>query len=277
MTLDATAVEMLALLDLDPDDLDDARRFLTTAGDSAGRVRAANDLGRIVGTFLESPSPHVEHSTANGIFGLLATVPSTMALLAERGIDPRIMHETLADFGRHFRRFRRIHSRFGLANWKWFLRHIAGNLFSLGRLQYQLFQCQEEVEGITGRWVAGIHIPGDSGPLRPNLVDASLSLANEFFDAAFPDLEVEYAVCASWLLDPWLVARLPGSNIERFAHRFAPWGSAYDDPMGPPYFLWGSRDPADLPEWGRSRLENLVLERIASGGQWQVATGYLRL
>jgi hypothetical protein len=271
------AESSLRLMDLESEDARDATRLLMTAPTSSpSRLAACVEVAGFRGTWMQW-APDLELDAENAILALLLAVPATTDLLQQRGLDPEIIESTMADFGRHFRRHRRFFGGFGLSNWRWFLGHVAGNLYGIGRLQYKIHQSDVVIDGRRGRWVAGIHIPGDSGPLTPAAVEESLRTATTVLARVHPDLGIRYATCTSWLLDPWLTARLGSSNISAFSSRFTSFAPPIDDPTDPPYFLWGSRDPAMWPERGTSRLERLVLERIGDGGVWQAGNGYLRL
>jgi hypothetical protein len=267
----------LHLMDLDSTDARDAVALLRTIWTySRSRLAECSYVAGYRGTWLQW-TPDVELDAESAVSALLLAVPATIDLLELRGLDHEIIQSTMADFGRHFRRHRRFTGGFGLSNWRWFLGHVAGNLYEIGRLQYKIHRSDDDIDGMRGRWVAGIHIPADAGPLTPAAVDESLRRASTMLARVYPNLDIGYATCTSWLLDPWLSARLSNSNISAFASRFTGFAPPEDDPTDPPYFLWGSRDPAKWPERGTTRLERLVLERIGDGGVWQAGNGYCRI
>ena len=186
-------------------------------------------------------------------------------------------------FGRVLDLNHAVHGRFGAEVHRWLGWHWAGSLYQLGRLQYALRQDTEphgdSIPGVEAdEWLLDVHIP-DTGPLPPATVDESLDAARAFFAEHFPDKPVRTAICASWLLDPYLLEHLPpGSNIVRLAMRFTPYGEPRDVPGDAVYFTFRTRDMEHLDRLPRdTTLQRVVLDRIAAGGTWQLGYGFLRL
>jgi hypothetical protein len=176
---------------------------------------------------------------------------------------------------------RRVHGHFGLDTWSWLTLHMAGNLFRLGRLQFHLIRSKHQ-DGPGGSlpygsdWILGVHIPEDGG-LSPELVDASFTEARWFFPHYFPDKPATVATCESWMLDPYLVERLPDSNIASFARRFT-LDRCTDAPTDAVYFTFRKRGLENLDKLPReTSLQRIVLERIDDGGTWQLGHGHLAL
>lgn len=211
--------------------------------------------------------------------GMLRFVPELLAWHRDRNITADVTRATLADFGRNLAINRRVHQRFGMDTYKWLTHPFAGRLFQLGRLQYLLHQPQADIPGVqAGEWIVGIHIPEDGG-LGIASVRESLALAAAFFAAHFPDRPVRTANCESWLLDPYLRARMhPDSNIAQFVDLFSPYGQPRDEPTDAVYFTFRTRRMDALGKLPRNTtLQKLVLERIAAGGTWQLGFGALQL
>ncbi|MGL3807282.1 acyltransferase domain-containing protein [Paeniglutamicibacter sp. R2-26] len=201
------------------------------------------------------------------IEAILRFAPVAAERLERTGVSPAVIEATLADIGKQMELHRRTHGDFGLETWWWLLLHLAGVLFRIGRLQHQLHR---ETPG--GPWSITLHIP-EGGPLDPASVDESLALAAAFFARHFPDARIDHASCDSWLLDPYLSASLPASNIARFAARFSNV-EPRDQPHDALYFTFHvpkGTDPRLLPR--DSSLQRLVAGRIEAGGTWQVAKG----
>lgn len=216
-------------------------------------------------------------SAEDGAAAVFHLVPHIVERLSARGVPDDVIASTVGDLGRHLRRHRAVTGDAGLLNWSWFAVHISGNLLEVGRLQYEVASGKPEVPDAFGPWVLKIHIPALSGPLLPELVDASLQRGAIEVRRAWPDIAVSHAVCESWLLDPYLADHLTPSNISSFAGRFTPYAEPFDEPTDPLFFLWGHRDAERMPEHPSSRLERVVAERIRAGGTWQAGRGALLL
>ncbi len=209
------------------------------------------------------------------IEALLRFAPSVHAYHLELGISPAVSAASLADMGLQLRINRRVHGRFGLDTWSWLTLHMAGNLFRLGRLQFHLVPADGRGSG----WVLGVHIPEDGG-LSPcaggcQFCGGGILLPPRYF----PDKPARKATCDSWMLDPYLVERLPDSNIASFAGRFT-LDRCTDAPTDAIYFTFrqrgGLHDLDKLPR--ETSLQRVVLERIDDGGIWQLGGhGHLAL
>ncbi|MGO4590862.1 acyltransferase domain-containing protein [Paenarthrobacter sp. 2TAF44] len=272
--------ELFQLLDITGEDAMECTTLLDR--NPSGHVLDALELlQQRLGTFpAESSSPHHFGETV-WIEALLRFAPSVHAYHLELGISADVSAATLADVGLQLRINRRVHGHFGLETWSWLTLHMAGNLFRLGRLQFHLIR-SERGDGPEGNvayasdWVLGVHIPEDGG-LSPALVDASFDEARSFFPHYFPDKPATVATCESWMLDPYLVERLPNSNIASFARRFT-LDRCTDAPTDAVYFTFRQRGLENLDKLPReTSLQRIVLERIDDGGTWQLGHGHLTL
>lgn len=165
-------------------------------------------------------APH--HAAGRGYLSLLALVevaPLVHAELLRRGLDVSTAWKSLSDLGQQVHIHRLVHGTFGFSAAEWVAKNYSGSLVWLGRLQFTI-----EHDSQWG-WVLGCHIP-ETGPLRPEEVDASLARLPTELLPAFPEFNFSRVTCHSWLLDQQLVARLdPESNMARFARRFTPYGT----------------------------------------------------
>jgi hypothetical protein len=222
------------------------------------------------------------------VYAFIATVPLTRAEHERRGISAEVSRRTLADLGRHIAVHRRRHGVGGLLVPDWLSLHLSGELYQLGRLQFQRGKLGER----TGRAAAAagapvgpgssyleLHIADFSGPLSPRACDRSLDLAREFFPKHYPEERHTVASCASWLLDPQLARYLPeDSNIVRFQRRFhsanAPQENYDRDALG---FIFGDPDlPLEtLPR--DSTLQRAVVDHLRSGAHWYGGRGWFEL
>ncbi|MBX7548884.1 acyltransferase domain-containing protein [Streptomyces sp. tea 10] len=215
----------------------------------------------------------------------LAAIPRTLARHRDRGIPPEISRRTLADLGRHMAAHRRRHGTTGVQARCWLVRHFRGELFQLGRLQFERARLGQRsapviaaagAAAVPGTPCLNLHIPDFHGPLTPAACDRSLAWAREFFARHFPEERPVAALCHSWLLDRQLRRYLPAdSNIIRFQDRFR---TAREDSepadTEPVQFVFG--DPglpvAELPR--RTSVERAVGDHLRAGGHWYIGHGW---
>lgn len=231
-----------------------------------------------------------ELGTCFYVFVFLAALPHVRAYHRRRGIPDDVARRTLADLGRHMAVHRRSHGGRGVPVPDWNALHFRGELYQLGRLQFQRARLGPRMaEAVARAGLAlgpedrclSVHIPDFRGPLSPAACDRSVALAREFFRRHFPDERYEVAVCHSWLLDPQLRRYLPAdANIVRFQDRFrlAPRGADEEpDDTVPVGFVFGDRDlPVDrLPR--RTRVERAVGDHLRAGGHWYGGHGWFAL
>ena len=222
------------------------------------------------------------------VYVYLALLPHTRELHRRYGIPDDVSRRTLADIGRNVAVHRRRHGVGGMnAPW-WALLHLRGELYQLGRLQFQRATLGERGAAAAaqaglpfgpGSPALSLHIPDFSGPLGPQACERSLELARAFFPRHFPDEPYPIATCHSWLLDPQLKTYLPPeSNIVRFQERF---NLAYTSPEKADKdvisFVFGdsSRPLDQLPR--RSTLERAIVDHLRSGGHWHLGHGWFEL
>ncbi|MFI9649761.1 acyltransferase domain-containing protein [Streptomyces sp. NPDC052040] len=253
-------------------------------------TRFVRDMGEI-GKACEPPLLPPSAGALGRYFHLyvfIAALPFVRAHHRERGIPEEVTRRTLADLGRQVAVHRRRRGTGGLLFPWWLALHFHGELFQLGRLQFQRTRLGER----TGRAVAAaghpqgpgdpcleLHIPDFRGPLSPSACARSLDLAREFFARHYPGERQKTAVCHSWLLDPQLRRYLPAdSNIVRFQDRFR---TAHEEPTPddgvPVGFVFGDPDlpVEDLPR--RTRLERAVGDHLRAGGHWYTGHGWFAL
>ncbi|WP_405887650.1 acyltransferase domain-containing protein [Streptomyces sp. NBC_01136] len=296
----------------DADELPDILLDLTVAHEHinelvALRARLAADpeamtlLARCVGRFVrdmgeigkgwEPPAFPASTGPLGRCFHLyvfVAALPYVRAYHRGRGIPDDVSRRTLADLGRHVAVHHRRLGTPGLLFPWWIALHFHGELFQLGRLQFQRARLGRR----TGRAVAAaglgvgpgdpslsLHITDFHGPLSPAACDRSLALAREFFARHYPDERHEVAVCHSWLLDPQLGRYLPAdSNIIRFQERFeVAYRETTPDDGVPVGFVFG--DP-ELPTGAlprRNAVERAVGDHLRAGGHWYGGHGWFAL
>lgn len=142
---------------------------------------------------------------------------------AEKGIDEKILLDTLKDISIWLDTWSELKGEMYLGEMMWLQRHLQMKLFRLGRLQFCMDVSHYDAPAFglkKGDPVIEVHIPAD-GPMTPEECDASIQMAKEFFKKYYPDYEYRCFCTHSWLLDPQLKNLLSeDSNIIKFQNRF---------------------------------------------------------
>jgi hypothetical protein len=220
------------------------------------------------------------------VFVFLAMLPHLRKVHRQRGIPEHVSWLTLTDLGRTVAMHRRFHGTGGLRDPNWLVRHFTGNIYQLGRLQFERTTLDQRLGPSIAR--AGlpdrpgdpclsVHIPDYCGPLSPQACDDSFAAAREFFARHFPGECYRIAVCGSWLLDTQLVEYLPAdSNIVQFQRRFTIRTFPAND-RSIVRFVFGTDefDVDELPR--RTTLEHAMLDHIKAGRHWRAGSGWLTL
>jgi hypothetical protein len=224
------------------------------------------------------------------VVAYLASVNAIRAWHARQGISEDISWDTLADLGRHVRLYRQRTSQTGLDTQWWITLHFQGSLYTLGRLQFQMYRLKTGPAGPLfwyddapeddlrpGDPALGLHIP-ESGPLTPAACDDSFVYARPFFERHFPEYADAVVTCTSWLLDEQLAEYLPlDSNILQFQHRFRLVPGSRDSDASAFHFVFG-RQPEAIDELTpRTTLERAMVQHVKDGRHWRLRTGWLRL
>jgi hypothetical protein len=220
----------------------------------------------------------------------MATVGDIRAWHARKGIPDDVSWNTLADLGRHARLYRRRTGETGLDTQWWITLHFQGSIYSLGRLQFQMYRLKTGPAGPLfwyddsrdeafrhGARAIGLHIP-ESGPLTPAACDESFARAEAFFECFFPDYPNAVVTCTSWLLDEQLAEYLPAdSNIMQFQRRFELVPGSLEADASAFHFIFG-RAPESIDELTpRTTLERAIVQHVRAGRHWRLRTGWLRL
>ncbi|AKN72957.1 acyltransferase [Streptomyces sp. PBH53] len=219
------------------------------------------------------------------VYVFLAALPRTQAYHRARGIPAEVSRRTLADLGRQLALHRRRYGRAGVQAPRWLVRHFRGELYHLGRLQFERARIGDRdarvaavagLDAAPGTPCLNLHIPDFHGPLTPTACDRSLALAREFFALHFPQERPAAVLCHSWLLDPQLRRYLPArSRIVRFQERFrVVCEQSEPADTEPVRFVFGDPDlPVDeLPR--RTSVERAVGDHLRAGGHWYIGHGW---
>lgn len=183
-------------------------------------------------------------------------------------ISDEIYTDTMKCFPRFIKECREKTGKYAFDRAFWTVRQIGMQLFRIGTLEY------EKTE-LDGRPVISIHIPSDAD-LTPEVCDASLKQAAEFWKDRISGNDPGRFVCSSWLLAPPLRKLLPAdSKIIRFQDRFR---LIYENPDSTEYLTWVYQTEecrtALLPE--HTTLQKRMKEYLLSGGKVGDALGVLK-
>lgn len=161
----------------------------------------------------------ISHYTLELLF-MIGLTRRTRELYEERGISPKIFHDSMADLRWKLLECQKMYGIWGTFVARWFPWWFELKRFALGRLQFELvpFEDEYEKDGVIlhkDTTVINVHIPS-CGPLLPGEVKDSYAEAAEFFKDSFQDRPTVF-VCYSWLLFPAHKEFLPEhSNIRGF-------------------------------------------------------------
>ena len=117
------------------------------------------------------------------------------------GISDEIYYSTMSDI----RIWCEENGNNGLKEYGWLKNHVSFELFRLGRLQFQLYKCNNKtllynkLPFSYGEKLIYVHIPRGEKLLKEDCL-ASFVEATDFFIKYFPDYKYKYYFCESWLL-----------------------------------------------------------------------------
>lgn len=214
-------------------------------------------------------------------------VPQVTAWHAARGISAEVSRRTLADLGRHMSHNHRRLGYGGMTlNVDWLCTHFQGQLYQLGRLQFELTSLDRPTAAeiaASGRAAAAgdpclaVHIPDYCGPFTQAECRASFARAHDFFAEHFPDVATDVFTCHSWLLDRRLPHYLPPtSNIVQFQELFtlAHREQTVDDAN---FFasVFGVPEVSDLDALPQTTsLQRALVQNLRDGHHWYGGVGW---
>jgi len=208
----------------------------------------------------------------------LAAVPHVLAVHGARGIGTEVTWDTLTDIGLQIANYEVRLGQPGFDGAVWVWPHFRGDVFRLGRLQYDLTTIGFVDEGVVlGEPAVAVHIPA-LGPLTPDACDASFEQARTFFPRHFPERAHRVVTCRSWLMDDQLADHLSEtSNIVRFQRRFrvADGGTPANDDVIRYVFGHLPSSLDDLPQ--ESSVQRAIVSHVRAGGTWLMRDGWFEL
>ncbi|MEJ7837339.1 MAG: acyltransferase domain-containing protein [Thermomicrobiales bacterium] len=195
--------------------------------------------------------------------------------------------EILSDLGRNMLVNRKRTGESGLAAPWWCMLHFRGMIYQFGRLQFERVLLGEDMAASiqAAGFMAepettalSIHIPDFMGSFPPAAIDESIQRALRFFAHHFPNQDIRFGVCYSWLLDDQLPNHLsPSSNIVNFHQRFHLISQGERTNGSFATFIWGTQQIPDKPSANATTLERLVIAHQQAGGSWGSGAGWTEL
>ena len=153
---------------------------------------------------------------------ILECAKRAVADYEKKGIPLEIFYHTMSDI----RIWCDNNEGRGLKNYGWLKNHVNCELFRLGRLQFQIYECRNrtllynKLPFACGEKLIYVHIP-QGEKLSEEECRKSFLMAEEFFSKFFPDYDYRYYFCESWLLYEGNKDFMkPDSNIVRFMNMF---------------------------------------------------------
>ena len=197
---------------------------------------------------------------------------------AARGIPAHVTEDTLRDIVYWTCVWSKLKGRLYLGELHWLVRHLKGELFALGRLQYHMSRAAQNIPqyGIgEGDRVLAVHIPRN-GRLAPEAVSHSLDQAKEFFGRYFKSFSYKAFTCHSWLLDASLQKYLKSdSNILQFAARFDKIKQKPTDDIVRFVFGWGVTREHLSSIAPTSRFAETIRDAIMAGEVFYTVLGVI--
>lgn len=194
------------------------------------------------------------------------------------GINESILKDTMSDIGI----WCRSNDNKGLKNYPWIKNHLKAELFKIGRLQYQLYICNNATFDYSrlpfkkGEQTVFIHIPQGE---KLNFADCvnSIKSAKELFAKHLPVYKFEYFICESWLLyeENWQFMK-PSSNILQFQSLFDIVMSKPNDRQAIER-IFGKRKLIKKHYSESTSLQKSAKEFMLSGGKMGEGFGYILL
>lgn len=200
----------------------------------------------------------------------------TKAQYDRLNIDDRVFFDTMSDISIWCSN----NNNKGLKNYGWIKNHLSCELFRLGRLQFQLFACNNPTLNYSllpfgfGEKMIYVHIPQGERLIYDDCI-SSLKHAKVFFAEHFPDYEYKYFFCESWLLygdnNKFMS---PNSNIIKFASIFDVKYSVKDDSQAIER-IYGKRQlfKSRYPE--NTSLQKSAKKFMQNGGRLGVGIGVI--
>lgn len=194
----------------------------------------------------------------------------------EKGIPEEVYFGTMSDI----KIWCENNSNRGLENYGWLQNHVKTELFRLGRLQFQLYECKNKtllygkLPFSYGEKLVYVHIP-QGEKLSTEDCKKSFQMAGEFFKKYFPDYSYKYYFTESWLLYEGNKSFMKAdSNILKFSSLFSHAYSVKIDSQAIER-IFGKRIlfKKNYPE--NTSLQKSAKAYMQKGGKLGVGIGYI--
>ncbi|MBE7092938.1 MAG: hypothetical protein E7365_07165 [Clostridiales bacterium] len=216
----------------------------------------------------------------NGIFPICVLAylaPYAIRKNEQRGIIKEVTVKSLKDINVWIDNYFIKNKELGLGEFNWLIYHYTGDLFHLGRLQFRL---EKSLEGIPEcEYAIETHIPQGEALTEEKCLEA-FEKAKAFFAKYFPEVEVKYFMCDSWLLNPNLEKILKSeSNIVKFMKLWTPVPFVSDNSSQAIQRVFGFHFKKDnlisAPE--NTSLQKALKEFLLNGGTMDITLGYRKI
>ncbi len=216
----------------------------------------------------------------NGIFPICVLAflaPYALEKNEKLGVSKEITVKTLKDVNVWIDNYFTKNNELGLGEFNWLIYHYTGDLFHLGRLQFRI---AKSLEGIPEcEYAIETHIPQGDALTEEKCLEA-FSLAKDFFNKYFPETQVKYFMCDSWLLNTNLEKILkPESNVVKFMKLWTPVPFVSDNSSQAIERVFGfgfkRENLKDAPE--NTSLQKALKEFLLKGGTMDITLGYRKI
>ena len=198
---------------------------------------------------------------------------------AEKGIDEKILTDTLSDLVVWLDTWSDLKGELYLGELAWLRHHLSMQLFRLGRLQFCMAGAEHDIPSANvkkGDPVIEVHIPED-GKLDRASCEESLKQAREFFKTYFPEYDYKCFTCHSWLLDASLKDILgEESNISKFREMFTLDFAEESDAIFKYVFRWNATRNQILKMPCASGFASRVQKKAREGGKFYETVGWIQ-
>jgi len=219
------ALDVILSLQLDIDEANRIYSLLKKEETRADATEALENLKNLKNT---------EHGDLMCVLIYIAAAGYTHEEYKKLGIPDEIFYKTLSCLSEHIITYKNVNGVWGMKSVAWPISHINLKLFRLNRLSFAMNKYWTDDIVHNGETIIkknedflAVHIPAND---KLEGLKESYDLAREFFHKYFPDFNVKYFHCTTWLLYPGLANILPKtSNILAFQEDYTIYDEYIDN------------------------------------------------